>query len=136
MYSRFYYNFQNQLPYSSFQEEPIAKSIKDMIQSQNSVTQSISRLDSIMSELINESGKRLSCQPLTNPYIPNPIDWTQKSCYFGNQDSISAHPCELDQTLSFENQIDILVRYLFPEIEIEHESDHEPQVGNSVLLFD
>ena len=31
--------------------------------------QPISRLDSIMSDLINESEESLSCQPLTNPYI-------------------------------------------------------------------
>jgi len=76
--SRFYHNFQNQLPCSSFQKEPIAKSIEEMIQTQNSVTRPISRLDSIMSELINESEKSLSCQPLTNLYIPNPIDWTKE----------------------------------------------------------
>ena len=54
-----------------------------------------------MSELINESEKSLSYQPLTNSYIPNSIDWSQESCYFENQDSISSHPFELDQTLSF-----------------------------------
>jgi len=70
--------------------------MEDMIQTQNFVTRPISRLDSIMSELINESEKSLSCQPLTNPYIPNSIDWSQESCYFGNQDSISSHPFELE----------------------------------------
>ena len=69
-----------------------------MIQTQNSVTRPISRLDSIMNELINGSEKSLSCQTLTNPYIPNSIDWSQESCYFGNQDSISEHTFELDQT--------------------------------------
>ena len=101
MDSQFHHNFQNQLPYSPFQEEPIVKSIEDTIQTQNYVTQPISRLDSIMSELINESEKNLSCQPLTNPYIPNSIDLTQESCYLENQDSILAHPFELDQALSF-----------------------------------
>ena len=43
---------------------------------------------------------------------------------------------ELDQTLSFENHIDILASYFFLEIEIEHESDLEPQVGSSISLFD
>ena len=52
--------------------------MKDMIQTQNSVIRPISRLDSIMSELINESEESLSCQPLTNPYIPNSTDWTQE----------------------------------------------------------
>ena len=45
MDSQFSHNFQNQLPYSPFQEEPIAKSIEDMILNLNSVTRSISRLD-------------------------------------------------------------------------------------------
>ena len=50
MDSRLQHNFQNQLSYSPFQEEPIAKSMKDMIPTQNSVTRTINRLDSIMSE--------------------------------------------------------------------------------------
>ena len=84
MNSQFYHNFQNQLPYSSFQEEPIAMIMEDMIQIQNSVTRPISRLDSIMSELINESEKSHFCQPLTNPYISNSIDMPQELCCFGN----------------------------------------------------
>ena len=60
MDSRFHHNFQNQLPYSPFQEKLIAKRMED-IQTQNSVTRPISRLDLIMSELINESEKSLSC---------------------------------------------------------------------------
>ena len=66
-----------------------------MILTQNFVTRPISRLDSIMSELINENKKSLSCQPLTNPYIPDSINWTQESCYFENQNSISAHTFDL-----------------------------------------
>ena len=89
-----------------------------------------------MSELINKNEESLSCQPLTNPYIPNSIDWSQESYYFGNQDSISANPLKLDQTPSFENHIDILASYPFLEIELELESDPEPQVGNSISLFD
>ena len=131
-----YTNFQNQLPYSPFQEELIGKSMKDIIQTQNSVTCPISRLDSIMIDLINESEESLSCQPLTNRYIPNSTDWTKESCYFGNQDSISANPLKLDQIPRFENHIDILASYPFPEIEIEYESDPEPHVGDSILLFD
>ena len=119
MDTQFHHNFQSQLPYSPFKEELIAKSMEDMIQTQNFVTRPSSRLDLIMSDLINESEESLSCQPLTNPYIPNHIDWTQESCYFENQDSISAHPFELDQTPSFESHIDILTSYPFPEIKIE-----------------
>jgi len=48
----------------------------------------------------------------------------------------SAHPCELDQNLTFENPIDILTSYLFAEIELEHECDPEPQLGNSISLLD
>ena len=44
MDSRLHHNFQNKLPYSPFQEEPIAKSMEDMIQTQNSVIRPISRL--------------------------------------------------------------------------------------------
>jgi len=106
-----------------------------MIQTQNSITRSTSKLDSIMSKLINENEKKNSCQPLTNPYIPNSIDWTQESCYFGNQDSISAHRFELDQAPSFESYFDILASYPFPKIEIKHECDLEPYVGNFISLF-
>ena len=45
--------------------------MEDLIQTQNSVTRPISRLDSIMSELINENEESLPCQPLTNPYFSN-----------------------------------------------------------------
>ena len=118
MDSQFCHNFQNQLPYSHFQEEPIVKSMEDMIQTQNFVTQPISMLDSIISDLINKSEESLSCQLLTTPYILNSTDWTQESCYFGNQDSISANLLKLDQTLRFDNHIGILTSYPFPEIEL------------------
>jgi len=107
-----------------------------MIQTQNSVTRPVNRLDSIMSDLINERKESLSCQPLTNPYIPNSIDWTQESCYFGNQDSILERTFELDQTPSYESCLDILASYPFHEIEIELECDPEPHVRNSISLFD
>ena len=97
MDSQFHHNFQNQLPYSLFQEEPIAKSMEDMIPTPNSVTRPISRSDSLMSELINESEENLSCRSLTDPYIPNSADWTQESCHFGNPASISSYQPELDQ---------------------------------------
>ena len=74
-----------------------------MIPNPNSVTWPISRLDSLLSELINESEESLSYQPLTDPYIPNSTDWTQKSCHFGNPASISSYQPKLDQhhTLTF-----------------------------------
>jgi len=92
--------------------------MKDMIQTQNSVTWPSSRLDSIMSDLINESEESLSCQLLTNPYIPNSTDWTPESYYFGNQDSISANPLKLDQTPRFENHIDIWQVILFSKLNL------------------
>ena len=89
-----------------------------------------------MSELINENEENLSCQFLTHPYIPNSIDWTQESCYFENQDSISAHQFELEQTPSFESHIDILTSYPFSKIELEHEYDPELPLDDSILLPD
>ena len=84
-----------------------------MIHTQNSVPRPISRLDSLMNELINESKESLSCQPLIDPYIPNSIDWNHESCHFGNSDSISSYQPEL-----YQNQtLDILVSYSFSEIE-------------------
>ena len=51
-----------------------------------------------------------------------------------NQDSISLQPFELAQ--NFKNHLDILASYPFPEIELELKSDPEPQVANSISLFD
>ena len=73
MDSQFHHTFQNRLPYSHFQKEPIAQSIRDTIQTQKFVTRPISRLDSIMCELIIRSEKILSFQSLTNPYITQSI---------------------------------------------------------------
>ena len=107
-----------------------------MIPNPNSVTRPISRLDSLLSELINESEESLSCQPLTDSYIPNSTDWTHESCHFGNPASISEHTFELDQSPSYESRLDILASYPFPEIEIEPECDPESHVSNSISLFD
>ena len=86
--------------------------MEDIIQTQNSITWLISRLDSIMSELINVNEESLSCQPLTNPYIPNSTDWTRESCHFGNLASISSYQPELDQY----QILDSLTSYPIPEI--------------------
>jgi len=51
-----------------------------------------------------------------------------------NQDSISLRPFELAQ--NFENHLNILARYPFPEIELMQACDPDPQVGNSISLFD
>ena len=50
----------------------------------------------------------------------------EESYCFGKQDFISAHPFELAQTPNFENYIDILASYPFPEIEFEHECNPKP----------
>ena len=106
--------------------------MKDMIQTQNSVTRPISRLESIMSDLINESKESLSCQPLTIFYIPNPTDWTQKSCYFGNPPSISPYQPELNQ----HQPLDSLANYPFPEIELEDECEPELQFSDSSPILE
>ena len=49
---------------------------------------------------------------------------------------ISAQSFELAQTPNFENDIDSLASYSFPEIELENEYDHEPQLSDSILLPD
>ena len=104
-----------------------------MIQIQNSVTRPSSRLDSIMSDLINESEKSLSCQPLNNPYIPTlPIGPKNHAIL----ETKIQFQLKLDQTPRFENHIDILASYPFLEIEIEYESNYEPQVSDSISLFD
>jgi len=135
MDSQIHHNFQNQLTYSYFQE-PITKSMEDMILNLNSVTRPFSRLDSLLSELINESEESLSCQPLTDSYIPNSTDWIHESCHFGNPALILEHTFELDQTPSYESHMDILASYPFPEIEIEPECDPEPHLSGSISLFD
>ena len=106
--------------------------MEDMIQTQNSITRPSSRFDSIMSDLINENEESLSCQSLTNPYIPNSTDWIQESCRFGNLVSISSYQPELHK----HQPLDLLVSYPFPEIKLELESDPEPHVGDSISLFD
>ena len=92
-----------------------------------------------MSKLVNiyRNEETLSYQPLTNSDISNSINLTQDSYCVRNQDSISAPPIELDQhqNQNFENRIDMLASYPFPEIELEHEYDPEPQLVNSVPLF-
>ena len=140
--------FQNQDSYTHFLKQPfkekseIEKSIeilhKTSQQFQKSFTQSIDRLDAQLSQLVNihRNKETRSYRPLTNPDISNSIDLDQESCCFGNQNSISAHPFELDQHQNFENLIDILVSYLFSEIELEHDYDPEPQLGNAISLSD
>ena len=60
----------------------------------------------------------------------------EESCCFGKQGSISETSFELAQTPNFENDIDSLVSYFFPEIELENEYDPKPQLSDSILLPD
>ena len=60
----------------------------------------------------------------------------EESCCFGNQGSISEQSFELAQTPNFEKNIDSLASYPFPEIELDNEYDHEPQLTDSILLPD
>jgi len=67
--------------------------------------------------------KALHSYPLTIPDVANHSVRAKESCCIGKQDSISAHPFDLTQTPNFENHIDILPSYTFPEIEFEKEYD-------------
>jgi len=124
------YCFGNQDSYTPFLEQSLEeksdleKSIEILqesaLQFQKSSAQSINRLETQLSQLVNiyKNEKIFSYQPLTNSDISNSIDLTQDCCYCGNQDSISAYPSKLDQTLTFRNPIDILASYPFPTIEL------------------
>ena len=85
---------------------------------------------------IHRNEKTHFYQPLTNSDISNSIDLDQESCCFENKDSILAHPFELDQHQNFENGVDILASYPFPEIGLKHEYDPGPQLCNSISLPD
>ena len=67
-------------------------------------------------------------EPILIPIIPETESIISPIHIPSNQDSLSLHPFELAQ--NFENHLDILASYPFPEIELELESDPEPQVGN------
>jgi len=72
-----------------------------------------------MNELVNDyRNEKTLLSTFDQSDISNFIDLTQESCCFGNQDSISPYAFALDQTLSFENHIDILTSYPFSEIEL------------------
>ena len=68
---------------------------------------------------------------LTSSDVTNHSVRADESGCLGNQGSISEQSFELTQTL---NDIDSLASYPFPEIELENEYDHEPQLSDSILL--
>ena len=69
---------------------------------------------------------------LTISDVANHFVRADKSCCFEKQDSIF----ELAQTPNFENDIDSLASYSFPEIELKNDYDPDPQLGYSILLPD
>ena len=71
---------------------------------------------------------------LTISDVANHSVRAKESRCFGKQDSISVQSFELAQTPNFENDIDNLASYSFPEIELENDPD--PQLGYSILLPD
>ena len=89
-------NFQNQGSYTPILEHPLAekssleKSVEILqesaLQFQKSSSQSIDRLESQLSKLVNicKNEETLSSPPLTNPNISNSINLTHDSCCFGN----------------------------------------------------
>ena len=56
----------------------------------------------------------------------------KESYYFRNQDSISERTFEFYQTPCYENHLDILASFPFPEIEINQECDPETDVSDSI----
>ena len=96
--SQLHHNFQNQTPYSPFQKNPISQSMEDIIQTQHMVTQSIHAQESQLANTIAYTNEETQpYQSLTDFNIPCPIDVTQVSYHFENQDLISSYQPELDQ---------------------------------------
>ena len=80
-----------------------------LIQIQNIFNQDIIRLEVQISQVTNtyKNEETLPYQSFTDLDISNAIDLAQESWCFGNQDSISAHPFELDQNQNFKNYIEL-----------------------------
>ena len=87
----------------------------------------------IMTDLMVQT---LHSHRLTISDVANHSVRAKESFCLGKQGSISKQSFELAQTLNFENNIDSLASYPFPEIELENEYDHEPQLSDSILLPD
>ena len=113
--------FQNQDSYTPFLEHPLKekssleKSIEVLqesaLQFQKSSSQSIDRLETQLSQLVNiyRNEETLCYQPLTNPNSSTSINLTHDSCCFGKQDFytlILEHP--LEETSYLEKSIEVL----------------------------
>jgi len=142
MNSQFPQDFQIQDPYSIFQvpqkeEEPmdLNRSMKNLIQFENNFFQSINKLEAQMSHLINilkdRNEETLPNTYSTIPDCPIHIDENQKTWYLEDFDQDSQN-LELDQYQS----IDKLASFHFNEIELEHECDPDPQLCDSILIFE
>jgi len=109
-------------------------SMENLIQFGNNFTQSINRLEAQISCLINivkdRNEKTLSNTFSTIPDCPSHLDRNQKSLCLGdlNQDSISSHQLEFNQSQIF----DKLTSFSFNEIELECECDPDPQLCDLV----
>ena len=104
-----------------------------MIQFQND---SFNKLEVLMSQLNNayREEETLPYQYLINSNYPRHIDQNQESqCLEDfNQDSISPHQLELDQSQTF----DKLARFSFDEIELDSERKPDLQTCDSVPIFE
>ena len=95
--------------------------MKNLIQSDNDFTQSINRLETQISRLINivkdKNKKTLPNICSTISDCPSYIEWNEESWCFEDfdQDSISSHKFEFDQFQT----LDKLISFLFNEIELE-----------------
>ena len=114
------------------------RSMKNLIQSENNFFHSINRLEAQMSHLINIVKDRneasLLTQSLTVPTTSSHIDENQESWYLKDfdQDLISPQNLELDQC----QPINKLASFHFNKIELEHECDPDPQLCDSVPIFE
>ena len=103
MDSRFHHNLQNKS--SSFQaqsqqnDEPI--NFEKLLEAKT------------QAQIAHNHDIDIQSHPLTIPDVSNHSVRAKESCCFGNQDSVSVQPFELNQTLTFENPIDSLASILF-----------------------
>jgi len=133
--SKSHQNFQITDPYSMFQEEhaDLEKSIESMILFQNDpldmIEAKLSRLENM-----RRNKETLPTQSLTIPNISSHIDENQESWYLEDfdQDSILTQNLELDQY----QPIDELASFHFNEIELDYEREPDPQLCDSVSIFE
>ena len=91
-------------------------------------------MDRLNNMLNYRNEKTLPNTFLTIPDCPSHIDRSQESWCLGdfNQDSIPPQHIELDQSQT----LDKLASFHFKKIELEYEYDPDPQLCDSILIFD